>query len=344
MPEPGARPGTQLIALELSTRQSIPAYSLETAGADPVPAAFLAAIIYADLFDYPLSLDELTRFQIGSELSRDQIAALIAQDSLWGSAVAHHLGFYSLAERGGSLTRVRLTRERRSQILWRRAAFYSKLLSRLPYVRMVAVTGALAVNNVGSLPDIDLLVVAKEGRVWLCRRALIICVRLARLFGDDLCPNYIISESALDLDQRDFFTAHELAQMVPLYGHGVYRRMIERNAWARCYLPRAFEGGASITAGASPTPLARAWLEKHLDQALFDRLEAWELRRLRARLHPLLGDDAEVVCTPSQCKGHTGRNRQKVMLRFRNRLAELGLLDGAPPVLLGDFSALPDER
>src|SRR5437773_7637929 len=109
---------------------------------------------------------------------------------------------------------------------------------------MVAVTGALAVNNVGKLPDIDLLVVAQEGRVWLCRRALIMCVRVARLFGDDLCPNYIISDQSLDLDQRDFFTAHELAQMVPLYGPGVYRRMIKRNPWAWRYLPCAFDGAA----------------------------------------------------------------------------------------------------
>jgi hypothetical protein len=344
MQEQSARPGTQHIALELSTRQSTPAYSLETAGADPLPAAFLAAIIYADLFDYPMSIDELTRFQVGSELSGDQISTIIARDRLWESTVARHLGFYSLAERSESLARVRVVRERKSRRLWGRAAFYAQWISRLPYVRMVAVTGALAVNNVGSLPDIDLMVVAKDGRVWLCRRALIICVRLARLFGDDLCPNYIISESSLDLDQRDFFTAHELAQMVPLYGHDVYRHMIERNDWALRYLPRAFEARPSKARGARRPPRARAWLEKLLDQALFDRLEAWELRRLRARLHPLLGDDAEVVCTPSQCKGHTGRNRQKVMFRFRNRLAELGLLDGAPPVILADFSTLPDER
>src|SRR6185503_10573665 len=189
-------------------------YQLESAGEETSPAAVLAAIVYADLFDYPLTLGELTRYQIGSRLSTGQIAGMLATDPRLDGNLAHEKGYYSLAGRR-SLARTRLERERRSAKLWPRAAVYSRWISRLPYVRMVAVTGALAVNNVGTLPDIDLLVVARAGRVWLCRRALIMCVRVARLFGDDLCPNYIISDQSLDLDQRDFFTAHELAQMVP---------------------------------------------------------------------------------------------------------------------------------
>src|SRR5205807_2564739 len=134
-----------------------------------------------------------------------------------------------------------------------------------------------------------------------------------------------------------FFTAHELAQMVPLHGRAVYRRMIKRNPWAWRYLPCAFDGAAprqragkalkvSYPRPALPLGPLRPTAEKLLGHSTFDRWEAWELRRMRARLHPLLGDDTEVVCSPSQCKGHTGLNRQKVMLRFRTRMREVGLL------------------
>src|SRR5206468_9568936 len=105
-------------------------------------------------------------------------------------------GYYSLAGRV-NVAQVRQQRETQSRHVWRKAAIYSRWVSRLPFVRMVAVAGALAVSNIGDLPDIDLLVVAQEGRVWLCRRALIMCVRLARFFNDDLCPNYIISDESL---------------------------------------------------------------------------------------------------------------------------------------------------
>src|SRR3954467_1047595 len=213
---------------------------------DALLGSVLSAVAYADLFDYPLTLDELVRYQAGSIACRDQIADLLATHPDLPTPLVEGSGYYSLRDGKRDLARTRRHRARRSAMLWKRAVSYSRLISRLPYVRMVAVTGALAVNNVGSLPDIDLLVVASTGRVWLCRRALIMLVRLARLRGDDLCPNYIISEDTLDLDQRDFFTAHELAQMVPLYGLEIHARMIEHNAWARDYLPSAFDDAPEL--------------------------------------------------------------------------------------------------
>jgi hypothetical protein len=330
--------------LEAFARQPASTFHLETAGDGMLPAAVLAALAYADLFDYPLTLDELARYQIGSLLSQEQIAGLLAGDPGLKSAVTEERGYYSLAIRQSNLAATRLARERRSRRLWRRAHLYSRWISRLPYVRMVAVTGALAVNNVGSLPDIDLMVVARHGRVWLCRRALILCVRVARLFHDDLCPNYIVSENTLDLDQRDFFTAHELAQMVPLYGAGVYRRMIQDNNWTRRYLPCAFGPVVGPLPSNNPRPHVHSSVEKLLDLTTFDRLEAWEMRRLRAKLQPLLGENAEVMCTQTQCKGHTGLNRQRVMLRFRNRLRDLDLIGRVPQVVLQDFILLPEDK
>jgi hypothetical protein len=204
---------------------------------------------------------------------------------------------------------------------------------------MVAVTGALAVDNIGALPDIDLLIVAQEGRVWICRRALIGLVRIAKLFGDELCPNYIISESRLELDQRDFFTAHELAQMVPLVGRPLYRAMLEANTWAERYLPRGFEGiDRHIVRKAS-----RSWqagLEVVATTKLFDRWERWEMQRLRRKLRSSIGESAEVICTPEQCKGHTGHHRSRIMSRYHERLSSLGLNGSLPEVLQPDFADL----
>jgi hypothetical protein len=188
---------------------------------------------------------------------------------------------------------------------------------------MVAVTGALAVDNIGTRPDIDLLVVAAEGRVWICRRLIIALVRAARFLGDDLCPNYIISARKLDLDQQDLFTAHELAQMVPIYGGVQYRKMIARNAWAFHYLPAAFRTDSSAVPGIKPGRL-RKLAERALTSRLLDGWERWELARLQSKLRPLVGDAAEVICSPQQCKGHTGLHRQWVTERYTQRLSELG--------------------
>ena len=89
---------------------------------------------------------------------------------------------------------------------------------RLPWVRMVAVTGALAMDNVDEGADIDLLIVTEPGRVWLCRFFIIQQVRLFRLRGIEMCPNWMLSAERSRSRRRDLHSARELTQMVPLVG------------------------------------------------------------------------------------------------------------------------------
>jgi hypothetical protein len=291
----------------------------------PLVSSVLGALAYADLFDAPLSAEEIYRYQITTSFSEAEITRALGSEPGLRAGVVSDGKYYCLKGREG-LFAVRAERAAASRKVWERARLYAGWLRRLPFVRMVAVTGALAVNNVNGRYDIDLLVISRPGRVWLCRRGLIGWVRVGRLLGDDLCPNYILSEGSLELAQRDFFTAHELAQMVPLYGARVYDRMLEANGWASTYLP-ALSGPDSVR----ETPGGRASrsgpLEKVLGGRAFDRWERWELERLRGKLRSQIGEDAEVVLTPDQCKGHTGLHRAAVMTRFMSRLAELGLHD-----------------
>jgi hypothetical protein len=190
---------------------------------------------------------------------------------------------------------------------------------------MIAVTGALAVDNIAARPDIDFMVITVPGRVWIARRFIVLMVRVARLFGDDVCPNFIISESALRLEQRDLFTAHELAQMVPLSGISPYRTFLAQNDWARSYLPLGFESGDFGLRDRTPGIVRRSF-EALLKLPVFDEWERRELHRLQRILRPLVGNEAEVVCSPDQCKGHTGLHRKWITTRYEERLRDLGLL------------------
>jgi hypothetical protein len=310
-----------------------------------VGTSALAALAYADLFDYPLSVDELVRYQIGTSFSAPEIQSWLQQNSVSTLAngrpmsndgrrsmgdgrhiVVSRANWYTLPGRESNFEK-RRARKQASARVWKRAKVYSHWISRMPFVRMAAITGALAVDNIAGRPDIDLLIVSTPGRVWICRRGLIMLVRLARFVGDDLCPNYVLSRRALALDQRDFFTAHELAQMVPMFGVPLYTTMIGENLWARHYLPRAFEprelGTASVVY--PRTGAVKRVAERVLGLGVMDGWERWELKRLRTKLAASIGEAAEVVCSPDQCKGHTGLHRQTVMSRFRSKLRELGL-------------------
>jgi hypothetical protein len=289
-----------------------------------VADSILRALAYSDLFDYPLTLAELTRYQIETAYSEQEVERALIYDSNLRTAISRsNDGLYCLRNREETFD-IRKSREAASNRLWKRARLYGAIMSRFPFVRMITVTGALAVNNIAAHPDIDLLVVTKHGRVWIARRLIVILVRLARIFRDDLCPNYIISERTLGLDQRDLFTAHELAQMVPLSGASLYRRMLAQNSWAEDYLPAAFSSPRTKIPARKPGPVGRL-AEKIFGWSVLNRWERWELGRLRHKLRPLVGKEAEVVCSPTQCKGHTGLHRQWVTTRYEERLNELKL-------------------
>lgn len=283
-------------------------------------AAVRHTLAYADIFDYPLTTGEIHRYLHGVAATPDDLHALLAHGV---AGVEDHGGFYVLAGRLWTIAE----RRRRAAIsgpLAGRAHLYARLLKYVPFVRMVGLTGSLAMGNVDGRGDIDLLVVAAPGRVWLGRAAVIALVYLARLAGDTLCPNYVLAEDALTLDDASVYGAHELAQMVPLYGRAVYRRLWAANPRVAEQLPNA---------GPYPPPPDRLWpagralkrgVERLLGGALGDGLEAWERRRKTARLsRQRAAPSAEIVFSPDRCKGHFERHRARVLAAYQRRLAQV---------------------
>jgi hypothetical protein len=189
---------------------------------------------------------------------------------------------------------------------------------------MVAVTGALAMDNVPAGDDIDFLVVTAPGRVWLTRAFAVALVRVARLFGVGLCPNYVLSQSALAQDRHDLFVAHELAQMVPLVGQGVYAEVRAANAWVTEFLPHARQ---PLHSESDLAP--RGWLralqslgERLLAGRLGDALEAWECRRkLRKFSGAAHAPRSAALLDTDHVKGHFDDHGHRILRQFEERVA-----------------------
>src|SRR5579859_1112129 len=199
--------------------------------------AIMQTVIYADIFDYPLTPSEIHRYLIGMRSSVAQVSTML--DSRTLRPLLSRQGAYITLQGRESIVALRQHRLEIAARLWPRASRYGRLLSRIPFVRMVAVTGTLAVDNVEAGDDIDVLIVTAVERLWLCRLLVIALVRLVATSGDVLCPNYFLSERALTLSEHTIYTAHELAQMVPLYGQRTYDRMRQLNNWTATLLPNA---------------------------------------------------------------------------------------------------------
>lgn len=289
--------------------------------------AILCAVIYGDLFDYPLTAQQIHRYLPCYDVPLAAVEQQLLDDSRLGELLDSDPPFWFLAGRA-QLVEVRRQRSAFSSHLWRAAQRYGRLIAALPFVRMVAVTGALAMENAAcATDDIDLLIATAKGRVWLVRGQAVLLVRAVRQLGVELCPNYVMAEDRLSLAPRSFFTAHELAQLIPLYGCDLYCRILEANAWIWHYLPNAIPNGAR---GTELGPLLR-WGKKASEAVLGgdlgDAVERWEQQRkiLRLTQQSALRGGAGALFAPDICKGHMDDHGAVILRRFEAALAAHGL-------------------
>jgi len=297
--------------------------------------AIVQSVSYADVFDYPLTADEVRRYLIGVRAGASEVGRALAGSRLVPGRLAHRDGFFTLLGRE-QIVELRRQRKVPAKRLWREAVHYGRRIAGLPFVRMVAVTGSLAASNVTRDADVDYLIVTAPRRLWLCRALVIGVVRRAARRGVVLCPNFLLTESALELRQRDLYTAWELAQMVPIAGLETYHLLRRRNSWAESFLPNA-EGVPSEPdpQGNADLPAARSHLtrvaEGILGSPAGDWLEGWEMARKVRRLtrkaasvaYATEGSRNEAEFSADWCKGHLGTHGQEVMARYRVRLEEL---------------------
>lgn len=199
----------------------------------------LATLGYHDLFDYPLTREELFKWRIGKDNR--------VKTDKW-RLVMQKNGFFFLDGKSGLITK-RLMREKiskRKLFLAQRAA---KVLAAIPSIEMVGITGSLAMMNAMPESDIDLMIITKRGSLWTTRvmaflklRRAGIPVRRARVSDekDKLCMNIWLDEGALAWEKRNLYTAHEIAQIIPLVNKNqMHERFISENGWTKDYWPNA---------------------------------------------------------------------------------------------------------
>ncbi len=308
-----------------------------------IKQAILWTVAYADVFDYPLTLDEIHWYLCGLSASREEVEDTLRRRGLCPTHLSHltrdaydpYGGYYTLPGRE-SIVALRQQREGVAAGLWRKAWSYAHRIAQLPFVRMVALTGSLAVGNVQPGADIDYLIITEQGRLWLCRATVIALGLLAARQGDIICPNYFLSERALAVTERNLYTAHEFAQMIPLYNVAAYEQIQTSNAWVRHYLPNA-TGLPCLTnkiLATKPTGLADMQrpqdtrLKKTAEAAFRTRtgarLEEWEMKRKLRKYRHELELHPESDFSPSCCKGHFNDHMARTHESFTRRLQSIG--------------------
>jgi hypothetical protein len=214
----------------------------------PLRKAILRTLAYADIFDYPLSASETSRFLIAKKkISLETVQKTLSQMTATGEQINAEKGFYCLKGRR-ELVGLRKKRARLSQKKLKIAQRVVSWLRLVPLIKMIAVTGTLAMDNSQEDDDLDLLIVTTKNRLWLTRLLTVLLIEVVasrrrpgdKKAKDKICLNMFLDEEHLGLPrkERDLFSAHEICQLKVLWEKdGIYQKFLKENQWVKQYLP-----------------------------------------------------------------------------------------------------------
>jgi hypothetical protein len=285
----------------------------------PLETAVLRTVVYASLFEYPLTLAQVRGTLIGLAADESAILQCYESSGLLRAAIERRDGYFLLRGQVGTIAR-RRAREASSRALLAAHRRVLRAICALPYTRLVAMSGSAAHFNVDPDGDLDLFIVTRGSRVWSVMLAIVV---LTRLLGCRrvVCANYVVADSALAIERADLFSANQILHLRPLSGAALYGEFLAANPFVAAYYPGPRDAGRPLE-GFAPGPVG-AWIKRAAERVLAcGPAQACEAvsravysRYLRSRAARWQSPE-QVDLASDQLKLHTRSHRRAILDRF----------------------------
>lgn len=287
--------------------------------------AIVKTIAFFDMFDYPLTVNEVWR-NLGVKCELAEIMEVLEGGI---KNIDKQNGFYFFSGRE-SIVGERQKRYKAADRKFKRALRLAKFYKVIPWIRLIAVGNLMGADNLKPESDIDIFIITENKRLWLVR---FLCAGLAQVFGlrprpgktkDKICLSFFISEQAMDLSplmiKDDIYFIYWLAGLTPIYDSGsVYKRLIEKNGWLKERLPNWQENNQSAMrdGGLGFSRFYRDVVDM-LIGGLEPNFKKLQLRFLSKNLWRLMNMDKRVIMNDKVLKLHSNDRREEYRDRMSN--------------------------
>jgi hypothetical protein len=291
--------------------------------------SILKALAYFDIFQYPLTRNEIRQFLdkpvTGSEL--DDILNNLLIDE-W---IFFYNGFYCLQDNPLPACK-RINGNQRATELLPKAQEIGRFLYRFPFVKAIGISGSLSKNFADDRADIDFFVITKANRLWIARTFMHLFKKLTFLTGRQhyYCMNYYIDEEALLLSDRNIFTAIEVKTLLPVSGDFTFWHFFGANQWADEWLPVCDFRKQSHK---DPKPRFKRFAEwifnnklgNFIDTKLMQITTRRWTQKAKKGMRNEKGMTMELITGRHFAKSNPGSFQEKVLSLYNEKLSKLGL-------------------
>jgi hypothetical protein len=212
----------------------------------------IKTMLYFDIFSYPLKAHEVFHFLPVNSTTEIDVRQCL--NALTEKKDIFRFGeLYSLhPDEDIILRRIKGNAEAGKYL--KVAKDKARFIARFPYVRAVMASGSLSKGYMDENSDLDFFIVTAPNRLWIARTLLVLYKRIF-LFNSHkhFCVNYFVDTKHLEIDEKNLFTATELATLIPLYNDECYVALQASNPWLRDFFPnfkrRSVHGPEKIHSG-----------------------------------------------------------------------------------------------
>lgn len=295
----------------------------------PLQEAILRTLLYYDIFRYPLNADEIHRF-LGAQIT-DHVAINKSLFALRDCGAIFQFGkFFSINSDSSLVERRRKGNEMAKNFLYI-ARKKANFISKFPFVRGVMASGSLSKGYMDDTSDIDFFIVTTPNRLWIARTLLVMYKRVFLLNSHKyFCVNYFVDETHLGIEEKNLFTATELATILPLYGSQQYLDLHEANVWLKNFFPN-FKPLAT-----ADVPVASAsWVKRAVENCInlfgdsFERfchkitMARW--KKLYEKSYSATDFDIAFKSRTYASKNHPSNFQRVIIEKYEEKLKAFGL-------------------
>jgi hypothetical protein len=291
--------------------------------------SILKVIAYFDMFSHPVSMEEIHQFldqPVAEKELEPALRQLLEKQLIWQTGC-----FYTLRN-DPQLEQRRLNGNMLAVKRLKLAMRIARILASFPYIRGIGISGSLSKNIAHEGSDYDFFIITAANRLWIARTLQHFFVKTfswlrLRYF---CCLNYYIDERALEIEERNVFTATEVITLLPACGKCSFQQFFKANQWAHDFIPNAvFRKLPAKEISSWPLKKLTEWM---LNNRLGDRLDdalmkffsrRWTTLMSRKKITTTGFQLGAVVIEKHLCKPMPQHFQQNILNRFEQKIADV---------------------
>ncbi len=286
--------------------------------------SIIRTLAYYDIFDYPLTAEEihqnLQTINVTLKDVSDEIEILSENNLIYKKN-----NFYLLIKNDNYISR-RIAGNKLADKKINSAYKMTKFIAKFPYVRGVMLSGSISKGYMEKDSDVDYFIITNPNRLWVTRLLLMLFKKIFLLNSRKIfCINYFVDTETLEIEEKNIFTATELATLIPTYGTDLYEELYSKNIWIKDFYPNFPKRETSKIAEQNKS-IVKTFFEKLLNNSLGDKLDDFAMRlfeksnKIKYRNYDSKDFQVAFKTSKKESKHHPKFFQKRVLEAFNDKL------------------------